>query len=639
MILDRSHAILHHSGLETTFKGIEHPISTSEVSIHQFRGIKYASVPSRFRQSQLCTSYPPIVDATRYGPICPQTNQKSLEEGLIGLADSDIPRQVLMQDEFECLNLNITCPGGQNSGSRLPVMVWVHGGGNHGCGSSWVYDGGALVQKSVRLGKPIVMVTFNYRLGFFGFAASPKLAEDNRAAGEEGVGNYGLRDQRRALEWVHEHISEFGGDPLNVTLFGSSSGAADIVGHLYSNANKASPLFARAIVQSAILDYNVPDVHTAGWQFSRSICSLRVSTVEQLRVVSAESLAEINCPLRAVDDGVFFRSGWRESLFPQTEAEDVDKTPLDRNLTALRLGARKATSRGRSPHPQGKMLPPPTIPGLQPLIIGDCACDSDLWSTQASGWAASGVVRRLRAICQSLNKATALLNAYDISPHSSYELSDRVLELVEDARIAWPTECVFQAAQSSGRQVWRYVFDQEGPARGIPHHAADLIYLFDNVPLPLTPASSPMSFDGDEPLPSLPSSDMSSSGDLGDILGRTRTLDDIEMMDADHFDYCSRGTPVGGWAQPVVDEWSYERVRDAIQSRWITFAWGERPWDNSRGKIFVFGPEGETGERSAGIFEGRRRRKIWEEVFRPLGMALVQKVGQELSNGPGLGSR
>ncbi|KIJ14562.1 hypothetical protein PAXINDRAFT_78894 [Paxillus involutus ATCC 200175] len=629
MILDRSHAILYHPTLGTTFKGIEHAISAPQLSVHQFRGIKYATIPARFRQSHLVTSYPSLVDATKNGPICPQTNQRSLEEELIGLSDTDIPRQVLLQDEFECLSLNITCPPGQNSESRLPVMVWVHGGGNHGSGSSWVYDGGALVSTSIRIGKPILMVTFNYRLGFFGFAASPKIAEDNRTAGEEGVGNYGLRDQRRALEWVHEYISDFGGDPSNVTIFGSSSGAADIIGHLYSNANQAYPLFARAIVQSAIVEHNVPNVATAGWLVSRALCSLGASSVEQLRAVPAESLAEINCPIGAVDDGTFFINGWRESLFPSSEPEDTDKLPFGRSLAALRFGSLKG--RSRSPHPQGRIAPHSAISGLQPLIIGDCASDSDLWSTQASGWAASGVVRRLRAICQSLHKATSLLNAYDIAPHTTYELSDRVLELVEDARIAWPTECVFQAAQKSGRQVWRYIFDQEGPARGIPHHAADLIYLFDNVPLPLTPSSSPISFDGDEPLPSLPSS-VSSDEDIGNILGRTRTLDDIEMMD--NIEYNARSSPIGGWARPVVDEWSYTHVRDAIQSRWIAFAWGERPWDNSRGKIFVFGPEGETGERSAGIFEGRRRRKIWEEVLRPLGMALVQKVGHELSNGP-----
>lgn len=145
MIFDRSHVLLHHPTLNTTFHGVDHSLTTPDIPIHQFRGIKYAIVPARFRQSILCSSYPPVVDATKFGcacpfhspilsrlllplsPICPQPNQKSLEEELAGIPDTDLPRQVLVQDEFDCLNLNITTPAHQSSVSQLPVMLWVHG--------------------------------------------------------------------------------------------------------------------------------------------------------------------------------------------------------------------------------------------------------------------------------------------------------------------------------------------------------------------------------------------------------------------------------------------------------------------------------------------------------------------------------
>ncbi|KAG2066195.1 alpha/beta-hydrolase [Suillus decipiens] len=637
MILDRPHVLLHHSMLRTTFKGVDHPISTPDVSIHQFRGIKYASVPARFRQSKLVSSYPPSVDATHYGPICPQPDQNSFEEEF-GLTDSDIPRQVFKQDEFECLNLNITCPAGHHRKSHIPVMVWIHGGGNRGCGSSWIYDGGALVRKSICIGLPIIMVTINFRIGVFGVAANMHLAEDNRAAGDEGVGNYGLRDQRQALEWVNHFIADFGGDPSNVTLFGHSSGAADIIAHLYSNANLTRPLFARAIVQSAIVDHNPPEPHSAGWQLSRAFAPLHASSVAQLRAIDSERLVNINLPFRAVDDGVFFRKGFKDILFPPSESEESARAPHDRGLHPLRFAIRKAKNMNRSPHPMSCSQPAaPHTPttSLQPLLIGDCACDSSLWSQPARQWAASAVVRRIRAICQSITKASALLNAYEIGSHIFAEdLTDRLLELVEDARITWPTECVVQAAQRTGQRVWRYVFDQEGPAHGMPHHAADLVYLFDNVSLPLSPSSSPTAFDDDESLPSL-SSSRSTSADVSEIPDKTCTLDELGLIDIDKFS-CGSESSFSRWTQPVVDELMYARVRDAIQERWIAFAWGEQPWDNSRGKVFVFGPEGETGERSAGIFGGRRRQKIWENVLKPLGMGLVQKVAQELSNGPGL---
>ena len=146
MILPGSLPELYHERLGTTFIGVEHPISTLEATIHQFRGIKYASVPARFRQSRLFNSYSQITDATRLGSVmvacsplarncsphtrrsvCPQEVCKSLEEDMFGLSPDESPTQTFKQNEFECLNLTITCPAGLNSQSRLPVMLWIHG--------------------------------------------------------------------------------------------------------------------------------------------------------------------------------------------------------------------------------------------------------------------------------------------------------------------------------------------------------------------------------------------------------------------------------------------------------------------------------------------------------------------------------
>ncbi|KAJ7598572.1 Alpha/Beta hydrolase protein [Mycena floridula] len=531
----------HHSSLETTFHGVIHGISSPEVPILQYRGIKYAYIPARFCQSKLFTSYPVETDATKYGPICPQLkSSKTAEETLFGLDDADIPKQNLKQNELECLNLNITCPAGL---SRLPVMVWIHGGSDRGSGSNWLYDGGRLVRHSMLLGKPIILVTFNFRIGLFGFAAASAIREDNKMMGDEGVGNYGLRDQRQALEWVHHFIGDFGGDPNNITLFGVGTGAADIVSHLLSSANEHRPLFQRAIIQSPILEPTMPDVASAGCHISRLMCALRLTTLGQLRCIEAEKLLHFGHTLRAVDDGVFFRPGWKRFFEGRLHFD-------------------------------------------QPIIVGDCSADSLLWSLPASHWTAQTVTRRVKAICQSVSKASALLNAYDISFDSSVydrdddEITERVLELINDTRVSWPTECLAQNA----RGAWRYVFDQEGHTTGVPHHAVDLAYLFDNIPQ----RQSPESFYDDD--------------------------DD--------------------WAVPFVDDWTYTRVRDTMQQRWIAFANGEKPW--AQDKVFVFGMEGETGERSWRIFESRRRKLLWKQVLEPLGMQVVQKIGVELSRGPAL---
>jgi carboxylesterase type B len=130
------------------------------------------------------------------------------------------PNPVLVQDEFACLNLNILKPDTEIAG--LPVMVWIHGGGLAvGSNSELVYTGKELVRRSMKAGMPVIHVAINYRLGPFGFLSSKQLLEEN---GGKAVGNYGLWDQRLALQFVSDHISAFGGDPNRVTIFGESAG-------------------------------------------------------------------------------------------------------------------------------------------------------------------------------------------------------------------------------------------------------------------------------------------------------------------------------------------------------------------------------------------------------------------------------
>ncbi|KAF9260554.1 alpha/beta-hydrolase [Marasmius fiardii PR-910] len=673
---------VHHLVLDSIFQGIEHPISTSDLPVHQYRGIKYASIPARFKPSKIFASYPPVTDATKYGPICPQIrNMKSFEEIMFGLTDDEIPKQPLIkQNEFECLNLNITCPGGLNSRSHLPVMVWIHGGSDRGSGSSWAYDGGHLVRKSMLLGKPIIMVTFNFRLGLFGFAASPAIREDNKASGDEGVGNYGLRDQRTLLQWLHRYIVDFGGDPNNITLFGESTGAADIMCHLLSTHNEHRPLFSRAIVQSALMEYNLPDVATAGWHLNRAMSTLRLSTLDQLRAVEPEQLVQFGQTVRVVDDGVFLRPNWKDSFIPEDHHRHHHRMEQQhRFASSSKTGSpsrRKLHSHSNSrsrPRPAAASQPGVSIsatlrhlpPHLQPLIIGDCAADSSIWSTPVSFWTAHSVARRLKAVCQSLPKSSALLNAYDIvaSPYANdadadLENAERMLELVNDARIAWPTECLAVNAkrERGNRGVWRYVWDQDGPVRHSPHHASELIYLFDNVPgvgeTPEDPFPDTFSnFDDDDMDMSEVAASATSGSEPRTALVKRRksclsrddnggdgfelVMADLNMNEVDTRMSSPAASYVhDGWMAPVVDSYSYTRVRDAIQERWIAFANGETPWNEE--KVWVFGPEAETGERSRWIFDGRRRRCLWKEVLQPLGMSMVMKVGVELSRGPPL---
>ncbi|KAI0969347.1 putative lipase [Xylaria arbuscula] len=150
-----------------------------------------------------------IVDATSYGPACPQS---------IEAASPPFLYTEVSEISEDCLNLIIGRPKGTTKDSRLPVMVWIYGGsffGGQNREAATSPDG--IVVQSIANGLPVIVVAINYRVGFFGFAQSTALET-------EGSENAGLRDQRLGLEWVRDHIEQFGGNPDKVTIFGQSSG-------------------------------------------------------------------------------------------------------------------------------------------------------------------------------------------------------------------------------------------------------------------------------------------------------------------------------------------------------------------------------------------------------------------------------
>lgn len=166
--------------------------------------------------------------------MCPQETMEYPQYWDGPVRSDDVALGKPVMDEFGCLNLNISVPRvvlESKQAPQLPVFVFIHGGGLVGgshsvqvCGRE-VYDGTDLVNYSLSQKKPVVYVSLNYRIGPLGFLASRQLEWFNKAH-HEPVGNYGLHDQRQALEWISRFISGFGGDPENVTIQGSSAGGA-----------------------------------------------------------------------------------------------------------------------------------------------------------------------------------------------------------------------------------------------------------------------------------------------------------------------------------------------------------------------------------------------------------------------------
>ena len=147
----------------------------------------------------------------------------------------------------DCLYLNVFTP--VNMEADLPVIVWFYGGAFiEGAGSNPIYDGFAMVNASMSLDRPVVFVSLNYRLGALGFMGSAQLAAEQL---DGMTGNYGLQDQRMALEFVKANAAAFGGDANFITIMGQSAGAVSVFAHIASEQTPDG-LFHRAVMLSPV---------------------------------------------------------------------------------------------------------------------------------------------------------------------------------------------------------------------------------------------------------------------------------------------------------------------------------------------------------------------------------------------------
>ena len=182
----------------------------------------------------------------------------------------------------DCLYLDVYRPAGTAPGAKLPVTIYIHGGGNYS-GSTDIYDGSRMATQ----GKTIVVAPA-YRLGAFGFLAAPALTAEDP---DNGSGGYGLLDSIKALQWVRDNIAAFGGDPGDVTLTGQSSGGTNVCSLLAAPAAKG--LFNRAIIQSGLCQVN-PSLAAAektGADFAAKLgCADDASMAACLRAQSADAV-------------------------------------------------------------------------------------------------------------------------------------------------------------------------------------------------------------------------------------------------------------------------------------------------------------------------------------------------------------
>ena len=406
---------------------------TSDQGVDLFRGMPYAAPPVgalRWRQPQPAKAWDGVRAALDFGPACMQ---------------SDVPFTPPLKGMSEdCLTINVWRPAAPGNAKRA-VMVWIHGGGFYnGTSGTLLYDGIPFAKQGV------LFVSFNYRVGRFGFFAHPALTQEHP---DEPLGNYGFMDQIAALRWVKSNIAAFGGDPDNVTIFGESAGARSVDAMLIAPGAKG--LFQKAIIEST----------THGWHSEP--------------------------PVRRGDGGATSGESIGEAFLDKEHLGHLDATGLRALPAATVVSGLGQTS------PQPTTFAGPMVDGTimtdtfarafekgsftpVPLIIGTNDYEAKVFEY---GIDYAGLVTKFGA-----NRA-ALMTSYDtLYP----DAADRAVRIMTEAVFYETSRAIVRSFVKKSQPVYFYRFPYRAEAlRGKTPgalHASELPFVFDN--LAQTPATA-----------------------------------------------------------------------------------------------------------------------------------------------------
>ncbi|MBA5687032.1 carboxylesterase family protein [Duganella sp. LX47W] len=401
-----------------------------------YKGIPYAAPPVgnlRWRKPQPAPAWRGVRRAEHYGHDCMQQPFDG-DAAPLGTTPAE-----------DCLVLNVWRPLAA-SARPLPVMVWIHGGGFvNGGASPSTYAGDAFARQDV------IFVSFNYRLGRFGFFGFPALS---KADADHGLlGNYGYMDQIAALQWVQKNVAAFGGDPANVTLFGESAGGGSV--HMLTTSPMAKGLFARAIIQSGggrdnlmgkrDLRHDQPELP------SSETLGLVLARKHGITGTGPAALARLRAlPAQALTNGLNMATMW--------EADDYGGPMIDGRI--VRTSPQEACLAGS----QARI----------PLMIGANSADIGFGDARSKdeAFAAFG------------DHATAARAAYD--PDGSADLASLNMVIGADRMMVEPARFVAATVSKQGLPVYAYRFSYVADSMrtqwptGAPH-ATEIPYVMNTV--------------------------------------------------------------------------------------------------------------------------------------------------------------
>src|SRR5579859_794391 len=314
---------LGHTDLVATTNG---PVrGTREAGLEIFKGLRYGAPAlgaARFKPPRLPTAWTEPVEASAYGA---PAIQSGLAPGERRTSPGDPPAPDEPASSEDCLFLNVWTPG--LDAKARPVMVWLHGGGfANGSGGAAMYDGAALARKG-----DVVIVTINHRLNVFGYLHLGEIFGPQYA--QSGVA--GMLDIVQALQWVHDNIAAFGGDPGKVTIFGESGGGWKV--SLLMAMPSARGLFQRAVIQSGP-GLTAKPMKEADEVARRLLKDLGVDSPSQLAQIPTEVLSRAS--IKAPGEAMRLYTPVVDGLALPRNPFEPDASPLNADVPVL-IGTNK----------------------------------------------------------------------------------------------------------------------------------------------------------------------------------------------------------------------------------------------------------------------------------------------------------